>query len=779
MRLFVLMIGLSTLACASTHDPARPASEPVEAQSLLGESLYRPSLPPELARQRADDLGAAEASLAQRPNDPDALIWVGRRTAYLGRYNDAIDVFSRGIELHPDDARMFRHRGHRWITLRQFDRAIEDLERAASLVEGRADEIEPDGLPNPRGIPTSSLRSNIWYHLALARYLRGDFAAAFPAWEIARASLDNPDNLVAASYWLYLTLRRLGRDADAAAVLEPVTADLDVVENHAYHRLLLMYRGAVTPEQLLERDGTSLDDVTVAYGVAACYLQHGDAARARAIFERIIASDQWPAFGYIAAEAELARRHMPEPVASIDLIPCGPEGEESVALCGTLEVPENYEEPGGRAISLNVIVLRAIEPRRGEAALFELAGGPGIAASGARDYYLGPGSVYRRHRDVVLPDQRGTGESSPLRCPELEHRSPLESMYPLEDVETCRDALETRADLTQYTTVNSAHDLDRVRIALGYDAVDLWTLSYGTELARAYMGLYPGSVRTAVLVSPPSTDMRTPLYHAANAQRALDLMFHECQIDTRCSAAYPDLRAQWTRILERLDEPVRVTRRDPASDELVEVDIPRGPFGEAFRGLFSTAAARRAVPHIIDRAASGDFGPLLDALPPDSSAFAEGLYLSIACSEGTSRIDPEQIARFTSGTYLGDYRVREQMNACSAWPTASIAPDFHEPVATDHPVLVIAAEMDATTPPAYAREICGHLKQCRVIEIAGMGHAPFDLEAWTSGDCFDRLMLDFFERGDAVNIDTTCVATMSPPPFFVEESAIAAEAEIP
>lgn len=307
MRHLILLVALSSLACSGSPGPSLPSSGEVEARSLLGESLHRPSLTPDLARQRAHDLAEAEAVLEQNPSDPDALIWVGRRAAYLGRYNHAIAVFSRGIDLHPDDARMYRHRGHRWITLRQFDRAVEDLDRAAALVEGRNDEIEPDGLPNPRGIPTSSLQSNIWYHLALAHYLRGDFAAALPAWRRALASLDNPDNVVAASHWLYMTLRRLGRDGEAAGVLEPITADLDVIENHAYHRLLTMYRGEITPAQILDPEATSLDDVTVAYGLGNWYLYNGDPARARVIFERIITSDQWPAFGYIAAEAELAR----------------------------------------------------------------------------------------------------------------------------------------------------------------------------------------------------------------------------------------------------------------------------------------------------------------------------------------------------------------------------------------------------------------------------------------------------------------------------------------
>lgn len=458
------------------------------------------------------------------------------------------------------------------------------------------------------------------------------------------------------------------------------------------------------------------------------------------------------------------------PQTEIALVACGPEESEEDAFCGTLEVPENYGDPDSRAISLSVVVLRAIDPRPGDAALFELAGGPGIAALGALDFYLGPGRAYREHRDVVLLDQRGTGKSSPLRCPELEHLSPLEAMYPLKDVETCLETLQSHADLMQYHSINSAHDLDRIRTALGYASVDLWALSYGTELGRVYMKLYPHGVRSAVLVSPPSTDMRTPLTHAANAQRVLDLMFHECQIDARCNEAHPGLRAQWNLVLERLSETGVATRRDPASGETEDVALSRGPFGEAFRGLFSTAAGRRSVPHIIARAAAGDFEPFLSALPPDSSQFAEGLYLSIACSESTSRIDPEEIPRFTSGTYLGDYRVQEQMRACGVWPIAPIAPEFFEPVATDHPVLVISGEMDATTPPAYAREVCGHLENCRLIEIAGMGHAPFDLELWSNGECFDQLVLDFYQSGNSSKIDTSCIATMSPPPFLIEET---------
>ena len=276
--------------------------------SLLGQPLSRPVLPEDTRRRYEEALAEARQRSQADPGNADALIWLGRRTAYLGRFRDAIGIYTRGIQAHPRDARFYRHRGHRYITIRDFDRAIADLERAASLTAGRADEIEPDGIPNARNIPTSTLQSNIWYHLGLARYLEGDFARALSAYRSCMEVSKNPDMLVATSHWLYMTLRRLGRDAEAARVLEPIRTDLDVIENHAYHRLLLMYKGELSPEALLPASSSSaLDDVTTAYGVGNWYLYNGDAARAREIFQRVVATGNWAAFGAIAAEAELAR----------------------------------------------------------------------------------------------------------------------------------------------------------------------------------------------------------------------------------------------------------------------------------------------------------------------------------------------------------------------------------------------------------------------------------------------------------------------------------------
>jgi tetratricopeptide (TPR) repeat protein len=285
------------------------AGEHAEATSLFGKPLASPPLSGETKTRLEADLAKAQADYDRNPNSADAAIWLGRRLAYLGRFNDAIAAYTRGIAQHPNEPRLYRHRGHRYITIRKFDLAEKDLRKAADLVAGKNDEIEVDGAPNPRNIPRSTLQSNIWYHLGLAQYLSGDFNAALASYrEGMKVSRVNDDMLVATGDWLYMTLRRLKRDAEAQQVLEPMKEQMDVMENGAYHARLLMYKGLRTPESVLNLN--TADDIQIAtqgYGVGNWYLVNGDAKKAREIFERVTAGKAWTAFGYIAAEADLKR----------------------------------------------------------------------------------------------------------------------------------------------------------------------------------------------------------------------------------------------------------------------------------------------------------------------------------------------------------------------------------------------------------------------------------------------------------------------------------------
>jgi hypothetical protein len=302
--LLVVALGVITACGQGGQDSAILPPAPVGAQALAltGRPLASADPTPEVRAKYEAARGAAEAD----PADADKLIWHGRWAAYAGDYREAIRIFTRGIKRFPGDARFLRHRGHRYISIRAFDRAVRDLEKAASLVEGKADEVEPDGNPNPRGIPVSTLHSNIDYHLGLAYYLSRDLEKALAVYRRALATAPNDDMRVATAHRLYMTLRRLGRPDEAKAALEPIRPDMDIIENAVYHRLGLFYKGGLGEEAIAGPGGDATTNDAAAYGLGNWRLYNGDTAGAQAIFRRILEARAWASFGYIAAESEVA-----------------------------------------------------------------------------------------------------------------------------------------------------------------------------------------------------------------------------------------------------------------------------------------------------------------------------------------------------------------------------------------------------------------------------------------------------------------------------------------
>ncbi|MFZ2873079.1 MAG: tetratricopeptide repeat protein [Phycisphaerales bacterium] len=289
------------VACARQRGP--------EVHSMLGEPLRRENLPGVETPEKLRALEDARTAIAQYPDDEASWIWLGRRLGYLGRFREAIDVFSAGLRRHPGSYRLLRHRGHRYISCRDLDRAVADLSLAARLADGHADVAEPDGAPNPSGVARSTDRSNIYYHLGLAHYLRGEYERADRAFAV-RDGLESPndDMVVSTTHWRYLALRRLGRDVDAGALVSRVHEGMHVLENSGYHDLCLMYAGRLSPRTVLSRatEGGSRDH-SVEYGVAAYWMLSGEEARAREMLGALVASPSWHSFGVIAAECDLAR----------------------------------------------------------------------------------------------------------------------------------------------------------------------------------------------------------------------------------------------------------------------------------------------------------------------------------------------------------------------------------------------------------------------------------------------------------------------------------------
>lgn len=249
----------------------------------------------------------AKATFEAKPEDVDATIWYGRRTAYLGQYRQAIDIYSKGLEKFPNEPRLYRHRGHRYISIREYDKAIADFEKAAELIQGTADEIEPDGMPNALNIPVSSLHGNIYYHLGLAYYLTHQYEKAYEAYLKCRESGNHYDNIVSSTHWLYMIQQRLGNPPKADSLLAPIYADSTVIENQSYADLCLLYKGQLPVDSLYQEGPGSPSNDAIRYGVANWHLYHGDTAMAKQLMEALIEEKAFTSFGYLAAESDWIR----------------------------------------------------------------------------------------------------------------------------------------------------------------------------------------------------------------------------------------------------------------------------------------------------------------------------------------------------------------------------------------------------------------------------------------------------------------------------------------
>ncbi len=420
------------------------------------------------------------------------------------------------------------------------------------------------------------------------------------------------------------------------------------------------------------------------------------------------------------------------------------------ARCGTIDLPENRARPNGRRIALNIVILPAAGPVR-LPPLFDLEGGPGLPSTHSAGFYLTDGAAYRAGRDVVLVDQRGTGGSNPLLCPELDApERQYDPLYPGALVLACRDRLAARADLASYGTDAAAADLDAVRAALGAERIDLVALSYGTTLALRYATLHPDRVRAMVLFGTVPPEARPPRDHAPAATRALGLIVRDCAAAPACHQAFPELGRELSRASARL----------PA-------DLSREVFAEKLRNLMYAPDRAARIPLILHRAAAGDFAPFYVATRrTGASELADGLYLGITCSESLAGMDYRAASEASMHTPFGNYRLFAQREACRHWSVFTPAPDFFAPPAPAMPLLMISGERDPVSPPDWAEAIARRSPHARHIVLPGGGHV---LNGMAGVDtCLDPMIVRFLETADVAALDTACVAAMHPPAFATE-----------
>jgi len=279
-------------------------TEDYQAISLAGDTL-RASAPSLSLQKKYNE--KKEAYLAT-PTSLDALIWYGRFTAYAGNYREAINIYTSGLKQFPNNSRLLRHRGHRYISLREFDKAIEDLSEAVLLIQGKENMVEEDGMPNAQNIPVSSMHGNIYYHLGLAHYLKGNLSAAKEAYENCLQTSPNPDNVVSATHWLYMIGRRMNDPENAEKYLSNIQAEMNVIENQSYHKACLFYKGELPLEEVYDPSSeATASNSALKYAVGNWYLYNGQPEQAQGIFNTILAGDDWASFGYIAAESDMVR----------------------------------------------------------------------------------------------------------------------------------------------------------------------------------------------------------------------------------------------------------------------------------------------------------------------------------------------------------------------------------------------------------------------------------------------------------------------------------------
>ncbi|CAN5864899.1 alpha/beta fold hydrolase [soil metagenome] len=453
--------------------------------------------------------------------------------------------------------------------------------------------------------------------------------------------------------------------------------------------------------------------------------------------------------------------------STLALAECALPDLDDRALCGKLQVYEDRDAGAGRRIPLRVAVLPATGPESRRDPIFVLVGGPGQGAVESAASYAELLAPLRVERDLVFVDQRGTGGSNPLQCDLYSGQpsGPLGDFFPPDAVRACRAALEREAELRLSPSALAAEDLDDVRAALGYDRIHLEAASYGTRVALLYLRSHSARVRAAFLrsVSPPW--MRQPLSFAEDAQAALDSLTAACRLDPTCQEAFPRFEEELESVLERVGSGGVTVDLGGERAPPRTVVWTRGAFAEKVRFLLYAPGLSMFLPVLIHHAAEGDFVPFTEIAWDLGEQVAHvgttGMYLSVTCTEDVARITPEEAANGWPGTFLGDYRVRQQMAACALWPVGTLPPDFDAPIESDVPVLLVSSTIDPITPPRWAEEAARGLRNSRRLLVPNVGHSP-------ATDCVMAIAREFLATASHKGLDIACLGEARRPPFALE-----------
>jgi pimeloyl-ACP methyl ester carboxylesterase len=460
------------------------------------------------------------------------------------------------------------------------------------------------------------------------------------------------------------------------------------------------------------------------------------------------------------------------PYGQLGFTPCTlarPGQAETVAArCATLKVPENRSGATGRRIEVSIAWVPSTARSPAADPVVLLAGGPGQSAQQAFPATHHAFSDILKQRHVLLIDQRGTGRSRPLTCPRTLDAAALRGLDAAGVEEArrltaaCRDEIGPDVDLRAYTTTDYIADLEDVRRALGVTQFNLVGGSYGTRVGLEYLRRHPSSVRTLVLDSVVPPTLLLGEDHARNLENMLDAQFARCEADAECARRFGSPRAGLDQLLRRLrTTPQPVKYRDPLSDELREDVLTDAAVIAVVRFYAYAPQLFGMVPMLLAEAVDGRYDNLMAQSRMMEQLVGEQIYvplqLSVSCAEDAPWMQPDPA---DANTILGADFVEFMQAQCQEWPRGPMPADFHQPVRSDHPVLLLSGELDPVTPPRYGVEVQRTLTRGRHLVLRGQGHTVMGV------GCTPRLVADFIDRADARALDASCLDSLQySPPF--------------
>ena len=456
---------------------------------------------------------------------------------------------------------------------------------------------------------------------------------------------------------------------------------------------------------------------------------------------------------------------------ALRLSPCELEHPQRLTVvaadCGVLLVPENPARPGGRQIRLAFARVAAVSRSKHSDPLFLLAGGPGMAAT---TFYAMTAPVFariHRTRDIVLVDQRGTGKSNPLDCPQGDEAD-LGGGAIVDETRRCLEMLSSKADVAQYTTSLAVKDLDRVRQALGYEQINLYGVSYGTRVAQQYLRRFPQQTRSLILdgVVPPELSFGAGM--AVDAERSLERILARCARESECQSRFGDPRQDYHSLWASLQaHSVPVSVADPSTGDPRQFEFTSSHLATVLRLSIYSAEPTALLPLLLHQTSSSkDFSRIATQYLLLSRSYADviavGMNNTVACTEDIPFYEPNRVDRSKlEHTFLGSSQLDALLAVCKIWPHGPIDPDFHAPLHSNVPALLLSGSDDPVTPPEYGDEARRGLSNSLHVVLRDFGHGQL------AAPCVDRVMEHFIDRASVAGLDVSCTRNDKPTPFFI------------